>query len=270
MYSPELDVCVYLMSAVAVQMEVEEGANATVTDLLSSLLEEEELGLPRVTQDVLSLWMVSPLLEVQLKPHHKPFFIRREWNHFLQRFSSATQDHKAADEPILSLQRNVFCSKREEQGLKDHRVLELLYEEAKFNILTGRYPCEISDYIMLGGIQARLEIGPYDMGIHTPAFFRQNLERFLPEHAVRKSGGILSWLPWSATSKSSPEARLIEQFKVILKQNFYNSNINLVCRLYPAMPRPRGLLENISSFAGLCPTMEARSLEVRLRLQPRV
>lgn len=30
----ELDVCVYLMSAVAVQMEVEEGANATVTELL--------------------------------------------------------------------------------------------------------------------------------------------------------------------------------------------------------------------------------------------
>jgi hypothetical protein len=28
-----------------------------------------------------------------------------------------------------------------------------LYEEAKYNILTGRYPCEISDYIMLGGIQ---------------------------------------------------------------------------------------------------------------------
>ena len=29
-----MDVCVYLMSAVAVQMEVEEGANATVTELL--------------------------------------------------------------------------------------------------------------------------------------------------------------------------------------------------------------------------------------------
>ena len=27
-------------------------------------------------QDILSLWMNSPLLEVQLKPHHKPFFIR--------------------------------------------------------------------------------------------------------------------------------------------------------------------------------------------------
>ena len=37
--------------------------------------------------------------------------------------------------------------------MKDHKVLELLYEEAKYNMLTSRYPCEISDYIMLGGIQ---------------------------------------------------------------------------------------------------------------------
>jgi len=203
------------MSAVAVQMEVEEGANATVTDLVTSLLEEEELGLPRATQDILSLWMNSPLLQVQLKPHHKPFFIRREWNHFLQRFSSAPQHLKALDEPVLSLQRNVFCSKREEQAVKDTKVLELLYEEAKYSMLTSRYPCEISDYIMLGGIQARLEIGPYDMAVHTPAFFRQNLARFLPEHAVRKTGSLLSWLPWSASAKTSPEARLIEQFKAI-------------------------------------------------------
>ncbi len=46
----ELDVCVYLMSAVAVKMEVEEGANATVTDLITAMVGEEELGLPRNTQ----------------------------------------------------------------------------------------------------------------------------------------------------------------------------------------------------------------------------
>ena len=85
-------------------------------------------------------------------------FFRREWNHFLQRFSSAPQNLKALDEPVLSLQRNVFCSKREEQGVKDHKVLELLYEEAKYNMLTSRYPCEISDYIMLGGIQVGCKI----------------------------------------------------------------------------------------------------------------
>lgn len=32
--------------------QVEEGANATVTDLVTSLLEEEELGLPRSTAEV--------------------------------------------------------------------------------------------------------------------------------------------------------------------------------------------------------------------------
>jgi hypothetical protein len=44
--------------------------------------------------------------------------------------------------------------------------------------------------------------------------YRQNLVRFLPEHAARGGGGILSWLPWAPNSKSAPEARIIEQFKV--------------------------------------------------------
>jgi hypothetical protein len=37
MFNLELDVCIYLMSAVAVQMEVEEGANATITDLIKEI-----------------------------------------------------------------------------------------------------------------------------------------------------------------------------------------------------------------------------------------
>ena len=48
----------------------------------------------------------------------------------------------------------------------------MLYEEAKFNILEGRYPCEASDYDMLAGLQARLELGAFDAEIHTPDFFR--------------------------------------------------------------------------------------------------
>ena len=103
---------------------------------------------------------------------------------------------------------------------RDHKILELLYEEAKYNILTGRYPCEISDYIMLGGIQARLELGPYDMTVHTPSYFRTIMYRFLPEHASWNSSWS-SCLPWiwgrngvNAAGKNSPEARLIEQFKV--------------------------------------------------------
>ena len=58
----ELDVCVYLMSAVAVQMEVEEGANATVTDLITAMVGEEELGLPRNTQVFLCSFSIQYII----------------------------------------------------------------------------------------------------------------------------------------------------------------------------------------------------------------
>ena len=87
------------MSAIGIKMEVEEGASATVGELILSLVDEEELNLPRQTTttsnpvpsssnngsntgsgmsgniiplgEIFTLWMTSPLLDVQLKPHHK-------------------------------------------------------------------------------------------------------------------------------------------------------------------------------------------------------
>ena len=119
-------------------MEVEEGTSATCLELIQSIIEDEKIMLPPQVgnlsnnnsndkccylnyfkaADVFTLWMTSPLLDVQLKPHHKPFYIRREWNHFLQRFSSAPIEKKSLDEPILSLQRNVFFHKRDEVKIK--------------------------------------------------------------------------------------------------------------------------------------------------------
>ena len=51
-YLTELDVCIYLMSAVGVKMEVEEGSSATVAELVNTLLDEDELGLPRNNQHI--------------------------------------------------------------------------------------------------------------------------------------------------------------------------------------------------------------------------
>lgn len=52
------------------------------------------------------------------------------------------------------------------------KILELLYEEAKCNVLKGRYPFEMQDCDVLAGIQARLELGPFNPQIHTAEFFR--------------------------------------------------------------------------------------------------
>ena len=58
---------------------------------------------------------------------------------------------------------------------RDHRILELLYEEAKHNVLNGRYIMEPVHSLMLGGIQARIELGPYNTHSHTISFFRYDL-----------------------------------------------------------------------------------------------
>ena len=50
------------MSRVAVQMEVEDGKNTTVADLVASLFQEEEIGLPSSCAPVFALWMCSGLL----------------------------------------------------------------------------------------------------------------------------------------------------------------------------------------------------------------
>lgn len=56
--------------------------------------------------------------------------------------------------------------------LRDPRILELLYEEARHNVLLGRYIMEPAHSIMLGGIQARIELGPYNVHTHTVSYFR--------------------------------------------------------------------------------------------------
>lgn len=56
--------------------------------------------------------------------------------------------------------------------LKDSKILELLYAEARHNILSGRYPCESDDYASLGSLQAGIEMGSFNPEIHTVDFFR--------------------------------------------------------------------------------------------------
>ncbi|KAK6635812.1 hypothetical protein RUM44_001066 [Polyplax serrata] len=205
-----LKVCIYLMSKVALHMELEDGINCTAQDITQAILHEEELGLPRSASNVFTLWMCSGLVELQLKSFHKPFEIRQRWRELIERFSSATDSCKRRDEPALSYQRNIYFSKKEEELIKDHKILDLLYEEARYNILEGRYPCEPIHYISLGAIQARIELGPYSPQIHTIQFFRDNQARFLPHHIRRTAW---SWLRISG--KNSPEVRLLEQYKRI-------------------------------------------------------
>ncbi|XP_017468555.1 PREDICTED: FERM domain-containing protein 8-like [Rhagoletis zephyria] len=199
------------MTRIAVHMEIEGTAHCPAQVMLAAALGCEELGIANklLAQSIFGLWLTSGLLDIQLKSHHRPYLVRITWQSLLDKFSHGNPIEKKFDEPMIMLKRNVFFSKRDEEKIKDHRILELLYEEAKYNVLSGRYVMEPVHALMLGGIQARIELGPYNPHTHTVSFLRENQLRFLPHHVAKSTNW--SWLPVSR--KNSAEVKLLEQFK---------------------------------------------------------
>lgn len=109
--------------------------------MLAAALGCEELGISNklLAQSVFGLWMASSLLEIQLKPHHRPyagivpiayfnalvylyfinfFSVRVAWSNLLEKHTHGNEIEKSADEPMTTLRRNVFYSRRDEEKIK--------------------------------------------------------------------------------------------------------------------------------------------------------
>lgn len=119
-------------------------------------------------------WMLvynTLFAEVQLKPNHKPIKVYNEWSQLVKKFTK--QDISlGCPEPTLHLRRNAFYHKNDEMRLRDPGIIELLYCEAKHNVLVGRYPCDLSETFLLGSLVARINLGNFVPQQHTPMFFR--------------------------------------------------------------------------------------------------
>lgn len=130
---------VYLMSRIAVHMEIEGTAQCPSQVMLAAALGCEELGISNklLAQSVFGLWMASSLLEIQLKPHHRPyagkiwfnkvklkflkfysFKVRVAWTNLLEKHTHGNEIEKCSDEPMTTLRRNVFYSRRDEEKIK--------------------------------------------------------------------------------------------------------------------------------------------------------
>ncbi|XP_020282386.1 putative FERM domain-containing protein FRMD8P1 isoform X2 [Pseudomyrmex gracilis] len=226
---PTVRIVVNLMTGIFL-MEVEQ--NATAQQILTIVQSEE--GLSRIalttTVPVFALWMCSSQLEVQLRPTHKPIELAAKWSYLVNKYSSYTE-YSDDEEPLLYFRRNIFLSRTEEEQIKDIKVLELLYAEAKHNVLQGRYACDgPGRYTSLGAMQARIELGPYNAQNHTLAFFRRHRGRFLPRHYASPS--LLFGLGLGLGligGKEAPEAHLLEQYKRI-PSGTHNGTVNVIPR----------------------------------------
>lgn len=136
----------YLMSGVLMTMEVER--NTTSQQILNIVQCESELGLsktpPIISQPVFALWLCSSQLEVQLRPNHRPLELAAKWTGLVKKYGS--QDGSDDEEPLLYFRRNVFLSRREEEQVKDPKTLELLYAEARHNVLEGKQETNTTEY----------------------------------------------------------------------------------------------------------------------------
>ncbi|GCB79058.1 hypothetical protein scyTo_0016906, partial [Scyliorhinus torazame] len=209
-----LEVLVYLVNNSVIQISVESLTSLTAGELGRTL--REVLQLPDQAQEIFALWLTSPFLELQLKPKHLPYKLCRQWPDLLYRFTKCPVDDIVHDEPSLQFRKNVFFPKGKELQIEDEGILRLLYEEAKFNILQGRYPYDMEDCLRLGALACRIELGPFDQDQHNPAFIREKADLFLPAHLCKKHGGFLAVLRSRGAKPHSYEEGLLGSFRQLV------------------------------------------------------
>jgi len=201
-----MNVAVFLKEGDGRLLSLERGKFTTAGELKSMML--ENLSIPRSASHLFAIWFISPYLEIQLKEHHIPFLLRKQWPNLLTTFSSCQDNNDAMkDEPVLVFQRNSFLTITEEEKFHDETVVKRLFEEARHNILMSRYPIPCDDAQMLGGMLVRIDEGAYDANTHKLGYFKKNLCNYLPYYAIG-SNKIIQFM-----KSSSSEQRLIDQFQ---------------------------------------------------------
>uniref|UniRef100_A0A668AWY4 FERM domain-containing protein 8 n=1 Tax=Myripristis murdjan TaxID=586833 RepID=A0A668AWY4_9TELE len=206
------DVLIYLVGDSAVHLCVEGVSSVTVQELGRSV--REALHIPDSAQEAFAFWLCSPLLELQLKPRHQPYKLCRQWQDLLYRFTEASEDDISQDEPCLQYRRNVFYPKSKELQIDDEGVLRLLYDEARSNILTGRYPCDPEHWTGLGALSLALDEGVgLDSQKLTATIREKKLSSFLPAHVAMGSGGLLSTLRGKGSRQAGLEQNLLAEYK---------------------------------------------------------
>uniref|UniRef100_A0A8C9WPA9 FERM domain-containing protein 8 n=1 Tax=Scleropages formosus TaxID=113540 RepID=A0A8C9WPA9_SCLFO len=216
------DVLIYLVGDSAVHLCVEGVACMTVQELGRSV--REALHIPDSAQDAFAFWLCSPLLELQLKPKHQPYKLCRQWQDLLYRFTEASEDNISQDEPCLQYRRNVFFPRTKELQIEDEGVLRLLYEEAKENVLEGRYPCDPEHWLRLGALSCALDL-EHGIDIHkaASAIREKKLSSFLPGHVIGSSGGLFSALRGKGGRQAELEQSLLEEYQAVCKSATSNS-----------------------------------------------
>ncbi|XP_048259646.1 putative FERM domain-containing protein FRMD8P1 isoform X4 [Haliotis rufescens] len=233
-----VDMIVYLRDRNGIFYSIEDGHLAQAEELLDMTMKEQ--GLSEVAREVFAVWLVSELLEIRLKKNHQPHQVVQKWDELCVLYTDAKLSDIEKSEPVLMMQRDVFYPKYKEKTITNEEILCLLYHEAKFNVIEGRYPLHPEDYHTLAGIQALIHLGKYNPREHVQAEYRANLIKFYPDHMFQKEK-FLFFTRKDESAKCEEQfmtahARLSEQYEQQDVQtvlgNLYRQYLD-ICWSYP-------------------------------------
>lgn len=159
---------------------------------------------------IFSLSLNSKYLELPLKEGYKPFGILLCWSDLLKTFSPKShhlnQDKIEEDQPVLSLQRNMFLAKSEEEKINNELVLKLLYEEAKANVLAGKYQMDDEEY--LAAVQLRIDyLRTGDDRTLASQHLKEYLDQYLSANYLQSTAG--SFLTLNRLRAASLDQRIV-------------------------------------------------------------
>lgn len=203
-----MKIAVFLKEGDNRMLQLDKGKITTAGEVKNMMF--DVLSISKSAYNVFSIWFISPHLEIQLKRHHIPFLLRKQWPDILMQLSTCqTREEAERDEPVLVFQRNSFCSVESEKEFTDETVMKRLFEEAQYNILNAIYRIPTADAEMLGAMLVRIQYGPYQSNIHRPGYFRKKLSKYLPYYAIGSNKIIQQF------RSSKTELRLLQQYEHI-------------------------------------------------------
>jgi len=209
-----LDIRIFFPDGKSVQFTVEGGKEAQATDLLSLIAKHFEIP-EEIIKEVFALWLVSPLFDVQLKPHHVAAQVRYKWPSFLKKFTDAPEDDIALDDPLLVLRRNVSLNiDTERMYQKDYeKIVEMLYLDARDHYLCGRYMVSVEDALELAALQMAIDYDPYEQEQEAFNLVRTKLDELVPaQHFGKVRSFQLFGIPMMEC-KHGLETQLVQNYK---------------------------------------------------------
>ncbi|KAJ3219985.1 hypothetical protein HDU67_007718 [Dinochytrium kinnereticum] len=148
-------------------------------------------GIPLEARNMFALWIVGRDIEIQVRPKANLFQLVLNWNKIVVKYTHFPQ----ALDPAHLVNRHWFIYRREATVSKEDElrfngeegIVNLLYGEAKRNVLSGRYICTPEDAAILGALQIQINLGNFDPLRRPPGYIAKNprfLENIIPARMI--------------------------------------------------------------------------------------